>query len=284
MFAGGFSIGQSTTAQPTSTTGFSFDQSTTAQPTSTTGFGFGFGSQPTTTGGFSFGQSTTAQPTSNTGFGFGFGSQPTTGGFSSGNINQSTVSPFSTTSQQTNTVSFGNTNQSTVSPFSTTAQPSSTFSFGRSTTASSGFGSPSTYDPFSPPSLIPTQQSNTPLGFGAPQPTTTSANLKNQIVSLQQFDGSWDETSIRYILGNNSQAAIDSAGSYNKKIWITALVIVYLELKCSDSKSSWEIVANKAKTFIAKHLFSQEKMEKDKITPYTDSLLAKAKEILKNYS
>jgi len=107
-------------------------------------------------------------------------------------------------------------------------------------------------------------------------------SIKTQMVSSQQFDGCWDETAIRAILGNSTQAALDANTNSNPKLWLTALGIAILELKCQSLKSNWDIVANKAKTFMSKFLLTQEKMEKDKIAPFVNQLIDKAQEVLRN--
>jgi len=80
---------------------------------------------------------------------------------------------------------------------------------------------------------------------------------------------------------NHSKAAFNANPNCNPKLWLTALAIAILEIKCAQEKSTWDIVASKGKTFMSKFLLTNEKMEKDKITLYVKQLIDKAQEVLR---
>jgi len=113
--------------------------------------------------------------------------------------------------------------------------------------------------------------------------TTDSGKLSTQIVSLQHFDGTWEESALIQIISNNPTTLIMKAkpSQYNSKVWTTAIVIGILAMKCANSITSWEIVANKAKSWIIKYLFAQEKVPQEKLKENMESVLAKAEEVLK---
>jgi len=137
--------------------------------------------------------------------------------------------------------------------------------------------------PASPPQPVSTpaspQQPVFPLA--SPQPSLSSEFIKTKIVSSQQFDGCWDEPALQAILSHNTKAALDANPKCNEKIWLTVLAIALLESKCQSSKTAWEIVSNKAKTFMSKYLFTQEKMDKEKIAPFIEALISQAQEVLR---
>jgi hypothetical protein len=109
----------------------------------------------------------------------------------------------------------------------------------------------------------------------------SSDHWKKEVISSQQFDGCWDEQAIRKILSSKADSALTAnpQTSLNHKLWSTALAIAILELICQDSKSSWEMVANKGRTFMSKTLFA-EKKDKDEIANLLTSLISKAQEVL----
>jgi len=101
------------------------------------------------------------------------------------------------------------------------------------------------------------------------------------VISSQQFDGCWDEKALSQILGSVfKDKAIQGEKVSEPKVWMTALALAILELKCMDSKTSWEVVANKGRAFMSKTLVSIEKMDKDETVQFVMKLITKAKEIL----
>jgi len=118
----------------------------------------------------------------------------------------------------------------------------------------------------------------------APSPSSSNSGdqLKTSIVSSQQFDGCWDADAIKGLLKEKFSEVLAANPNCHEKLWCTAIAIALLELKCKELKSTWDIVANKGKTFMSKFLL-QEKMERDKILPYVTSLIQQAEEVLRKF-
>jgi len=77
------------------------------------------------------------------------------------------------------------------------------------------------------------------------------------------------------------QSKIDAANpGVDGKVWSTALGIACLELKCASSKSNWEMVATKGRTFMSKILLAQG-IEKALIVKQVDDVIEKALLFLK---
>ncbi|VDI74697.1 Hypothetical predicted protein [Mytilus galloprovincialis] len=75
-----------------------------------------------------------------------------------------------------------------------------------------------------------------------------SENMMMCIVSLQNFDGSWSESSELESVLNMPQKDLDV--KYKGNIWCTAIVAAFLEKNFSKSKSEWEMIHNKAITWL----------------------------------
>jgi len=103
---------------------------------------------------------------------------------------------------------------------------------------------------------------------------------KTLVISSQQFDGCWDEKALSQILGPVFKDKTLQGGHSEPKVWMTALALAILELKCMDTKTSWEVVANKGRAYMSKTLVSIEKMDKDETVQFVMKLITKAKEIL----
>jgi len=116
--------------------------------------------------------------------------------------------------------------------------------------------------------------------FTSPSHPPVFKDLKTAVVSTQYFDGCWDSAGISQILESKAHSALSQAGHSDAKIWATALAIAILELKCQDTKTTWEIVAQKGRTFILKILFGIEKKDKDEILQMVSDLIEKAKKVL----
>jgi len=107
-----------------------------------------------------------------------------------------------------------------------------------------------------------------------------SSEAKGLVVSLQKFDGSWELSDI-VSLTKISQSKVETANpGVDAKIWATALGIAFLEVKCADSKSNWEMVATKARTFVSKMMLAQGNIDKALITKHVGDTIAKAIEFL----
>jgi len=217
-------------------------------------------------------------------FGSDYSSSPTSFNFSTPPVT-TTASPFSALSKQQTSVPASTSpfNPNSVNPFSTVPNQTSLFSNQKPITTSINLFMPQQNSVPASTSLFnqTPSQFNSFDPFSSSQPSQSNENIKTQIVSSQQFDGCWDEPAIRAILGSNTQAALNAKPNCNQKLWLTALAIAILEIKCHALKSNWDIVANKAKTFMSKYLLTQEKMEKEKITPYVNQLIDKAQELLR---
>jgi len=103
---------------------------------------------------------------------------------------------------------------------------------------------------------------------------------KTEVISAQQFDGCWDEKAIMKILGNAAKKALEEKPYPDVTIWCSALALAILELKCMDAKTSWEVVSNKGRAFMAKKLAPIEQKDKDEIFKIVMSLINKAKDLL----
>jgi len=138
------------------------------------------------------------------------------------------------------------------------------------------------------PVLAPVQSGQPPVQSGPPvqKPVPTPSlpplikDWKTSVVSSQLFDGCWDTTGISKVLENRASGALSKNPHSDVKIWSTALAIAILELKCVDSKSTWEIVANKGRTYMSKILFGLEKKDKDEILQMVSDLIEKAKIVI----
>ncbi|XP_076102079.1 von Willebrand factor A domain-containing protein 5A-like isoform X2 [Mytilus galloprovincialis] len=75
-----------------------------------------------------------------------------------------------------------------------------------------------------------------------------SENMMMCIVSLQNFDGSWSEFSELESVLNMAQKDLDV--KYKGNIWCTAIVAAFLEKNFGKSKSEWEMIHNKAITWL----------------------------------
>jgi len=111
-------------------------------------------------------------------------------------------------------------------------------------------------------------------------PLPVHKDWKTAIVSSQQFDGCWDDKAIQTILQAKANEAMSQNPQSDQKLWATALAIALLEGKCTDSKTSWEIVANKGRMAMSKIFYGKEKKGKDEIQEQVNQMIVKAKEIL----
>jgi len=74
-----------------------------------------------------------------------------------------------------------------------------------------------------------------------------------QLVSLQEFDGSWAIAKLSSLIGI-SVSDLQSANSTGADdvCWATALAIALLELRFSSTKNNWRMVATKARAILQK--------------------------------
>lgn len=77
----------------------------------------------------------------------------------------------------------------------------------------------------------------------------TNTDKVLRLIEWQSFDGSWDpkDTRLREVLGfeiPNAPQGVD------KKIWLTMLVIVFLETKMVDEEGMWGLVVDKARGYV----------------------------------
>jgi len=101
--------------------------------------------------------------------------------------------------------------------------------------------------------------------YGLPQPTgptapPTVAELTQKwasksevdrilaLIELQEFEGSWlaDNDEIPIILG----FAIPESPNGGSKVWVTILVVLYLEVKNADEEGTWGLVVEKAREWL----------------------------------
>jgi len=160
------------------------------------------------------------------------------------------------------------------------SQPHASFYPSAPTTASYGSGA-SLSQPQASGSFYPSAPVQTSISRNIPSTSKMDGgSIKSSIISSQQFDGSWEEHTIKNILGDKSNEALTPPSNCNIKLWIAALAIATLELKCKDTKSSWEIVANKARTWMSKYLVTNEKMDKNIVLEHVSSLITQAEQVL----
>jgi len=114
------------------------------------------------------------------------------------------------------------------------------------------------------------------------KPAIIHKDWKTEVITAQQFDGCWDEQAIIKILGGEARKALEEKPYMDTTIWCSALALAILELKCMDSKTSWEVVSNKGRAFMAKKLVPLEKKDTDEIFKIIVSLINKAKGLLIN--
>ncbi|XP_052099163.1 von Willebrand factor A domain-containing protein 5A-like isoform X2 [Mytilus californianus] len=101
--------------------------------------------------------------------------------------------------------------------------------------------------------------------------TKSSGDKMMIIVSLQNFDGSWSQSSELQSVLNVSQTELKA--KYQGNIWCTALVVAFLEKNFSKRKSEWEMIYNKA----IKWLTSQDREGKS-----VTQIIEEGNDIIKN--
>ncbi|VDI60850.1 Hypothetical predicted protein, partial [Mytilus galloprovincialis] len=80
------------------------------------------------------------------------------------------------------------------------------------------------------------------------RPSLTTEDTLVQIVSLQNFDGSWSPTADLSKILQTKENHLKV--KYKRDIWCTALVITYVEKTHYARQQEWELIINKAKTWI----------------------------------
>ncbi|CAC5412219.1 unnamed protein product [Mytilus coruscus] len=101
--------------------------------------------------------------------------------------------------------------------------------------------------------------------------TKSSGDKMMIIVSLQNFDGSWSQSSELESVLNITQKELET--KYKGNIWCTALVVAFLEKNFSKRKSEWEMIYNKA----IKWLTSQDREGKS-----VTQIIEEGNDIIKN--
>jgi len=85
--------------------------------------------------------------------------------------------------------------------------------------------------------------------------TTETTDIVMELISQQSFNGNfaWGEA-LKVALKEDSQEKIlaRSPRKVSLENWLTILVITYLKLKKPDEKDLWELVVQKAKSFLEK--------------------------------
>ncbi|KAF8856070.1 hypothetical protein BDZ45DRAFT_625561 [Acephala macrosclerotiorum] len=73
------------------------------------------------------------------------------------------------------------------------------------------------------------------------------------LIDLQDFDGFWpsSNTAIPKIINVDPSDSEEGKGSEQERnVWVTMLVIKFLEMKCGDEEGTWELVVEKANKWI----------------------------------
>ena len=85
----------------------------------------------------------------------------------------------------------------------------------------------------------------------------TAESMVHQLVSLQEFDGYWASGSglhnrlAHFMNCDVNQIAADHLHSdLNSNMWMTALVVVFMEDKLASEKSVWEMIVEKARRWL----------------------------------
>ncbi|XP_055344229.1 von Willebrand factor A domain-containing protein 5A-like [Paramacrobiotus metropolitanus] len=88
----------------------------------------------------------------------------------------------------------------------------------------------------------------------------TPKPVLNQVLDLQQWNGSWEFSgNLESNLGATKEAAEKVAGEkMDSAVLATLLVVAYLNAKHAGQVHIWQAIANKALTFIRKHISSEQ--------------------------
>jgi hypothetical protein len=81
--------------------------------------------------------------------------------------------------------------------------------------------------------------------------TKSTAEKVLAIIALQTFEGSWpgDNEEVTKIMGIARDVVVGKLG-VEKGVWITALVVKWLEIKCAEEEGTWELVVEKARGWL----------------------------------
>eukprot|EP01137_Pigoraptor_chileana_P018478 Opistho-2@78016 len=94
-----------------------------------------------------------------------------------------------------------------------------------------------------------------PASFAAAPPmaelaklSVASANSFSGVISAQKFDGSFNESLLASIGASDASfsAAYATSGATSRDQWLTAVAVVYMEMRLASRKDEWELMANKA--------------------------------------
>ncbi|CAL4065069.1 unnamed protein product, partial [Meganyctiphanes norvegica] len=82
------------------------------------------------------------------------------------------------------------------------------------------------------------------------QPPSQGNNLMS-LVSLQQFDGSWDMKDLQSFLTITLEDIRKKNNTKNEKCWATALMLAILETQFDSERQQWLLLASKARGFLS---------------------------------
>ncbi|XP_063850940.1 von Willebrand factor A domain-containing protein 5A-like isoform X2 [Scylla paramamosain] len=83
------------------------------------------------------------------------------------------------------------------------------------------------------------------------QPPSQPSMGLMEVVSLQQFDGSWKLIDAAHLTGMLLDALSAVNPTKSEAAWATALVLALLKKKFGEQKEEWELLATKGRTFLA---------------------------------
>jgi hypothetical protein len=115
------------------------------------------------------------------------------------------------------------------------------------------------------------------MGFGlfddgpaAPKPATSVSPL-HSLISLQTFSGAWEwrDDLLAVVVPKEKKLDFDAAFG-SEQVMATCLAVAYMEVRLADSKDVWEMVVEKAKTWMGSQVG----------VDVVDSLVEKAKGLL----
>lgn len=95
----------------------------------------------------------------------------------------------------------------------------------------------------------------TPLPASTYQLTSQPQTSLSALVTLQLADGSWNlDESLAHQLGGKGRRELEEAcpGGVVSRTWATLLALCVMEMKYSDKKEEWELVATKAEGWLKK--------------------------------
>ena len=121
--------------------------------------------------------------------------------------------------------------------------------------------------------IIGIKLSGRPIPFGYSSTASVSHSASNAVsdddmtalINWQKSDGmfqittdGWENSILKTYLGNIQDVRANCPANTTFNVWLTALAVKILELKMSEKKELWELVAEKSKKYILRELLKNE--------------------------